>query len=67
MLKAVTAAGDDLFNYRFMSWYADLATTLKSEVANLLAGRIDAAEFLTTMQAKADDIAADPSITKFKI
>ncbi|MFC7261356.1 N-acetylglucosamine/diacetylchitobiose ABC transporter substrate-binding protein [Streptomyces lutosisoli] len=67
VLKAVTAAGDDLFAFRFTTWYADLLTTLKSEIANLLAGRIDASEFLSKMQAKADAVAADSSITKFKI
>lgn len=67
VLKAVTAAGDDLFAFRFTTWYADLLTTMKSEIANLLAGRIDASEFLSKMQAKADAVAADSSITKFKI
>ncbi|MFF1674517.1 N-acetylglucosamine/diacetylchitobiose ABC transporter substrate-binding protein [Streptomyces sp. NPDC058256] len=64
--KAIDAAGDDLFSHLFTSWYADLSTTLKTEMANLLAGRTDAADFLSKMQAKADTVAADSSITKFK-
>jgi len=64
--KAVAAAGNDLFGYRFASWYADLNTVLKAEIANLLAGRSDATKFLTTMQAKADAVKADASIKKFQ-
>ncbi|MFI6122163.1 N-acetylglucosamine/diacetylchitobiose ABC transporter substrate-binding protein [Streptomyces sp. NPDC051064] len=64
--KAIAAAGDDLYAYQFLGWYADLSATLKTEIANLLAGRTDASDFLSTMQAAADDVAADSSITKFK-
>ncbi|WP_412538789.1 N-acetylglucosamine/diacetylchitobiose ABC transporter substrate-binding protein [Longispora sp. K20-0274] len=63
--KAIADAGKNVFAYRFNTWYADLHTVVKSEIANLLAGRSDAATFLAKSQAKADAIAADSSVKKF--
>jgi N-acetylglucosamine transport system substrate-binding protein len=59
------AAGDNVFSWQFRSWYAPYSQLLKTETANLLAGRTDAAGYLAAMQAETDRLAADASVTKY--
>ncbi len=63
--KALAEAGRNTYSYRFPRWYPDLQTELKTQFANLLAGRVDADKFLSQVQKKADAIAADKSIPKY--
>jgi N-acetylglucosamine transport system substrate-binding protein len=63
---ALNAAGKDVFSWQFRTWYATYTTLLKTETANLLAGRTDAAGFLSAMQAETNRLAADNSITKYR-
>jgi N-acetylglucosamine transport system substrate-binding protein len=59
------AAGDDVFNWQFRTWYSPYSALLKTETANLLAGRTDAAGYLAAMQAETDRLAADANVTKY--
>lgn len=61
----LAAAGDDVFTWQFRTWYSPYSQLLKTETANLLAGRIDAAGYLAAMQAETDRLAADASVTKY--
>jgi N-acetylglucosamine transport system substrate-binding protein len=62
---ALDAAGDNVFNWQFWIWYAAFKPAVKTEMGNLLAGRTTADGFLSAMQAVADEVAGDPSITKY--
>ncbi len=59
------AAGDDVFTWQFRTWYSPYSALLKTETANLLAGRSDAAGYLAAMQAETDRLAADANVTKY--
>jgi N-acetylglucosamine transport system substrate-binding protein len=61
----LAAAGDDVFSWQFRVWYSPYSTLLKTELGNLLAGRTDAAGFLSAMQAETDRLAADANVTKY--
>jgi N-acetylglucosamine transport system substrate-binding protein len=61
----LAAAGDNVFNWNFRTWYSTYSELLKTETSNLLAGRTDAAGYLAKLQAETDRIAADQSITKY--
>ncbi|WP_219415101.1 N-acetylglucosamine/diacetylchitobiose ABC transporter substrate-binding protein [Pseudonocardia nigra] len=63
---ALDAAGDDVFSWKFRIWYAPFSQVLKTETTNLLAGRINADTYLSTLQAESDRIAADDSIPKYQ-
>lgn len=63
---ALVAAGKDVVNYRFDSWYKELDTELRTATNALMFGREDAAKFAERMQKKADAIKKDSSITKFR-
>ncbi|MHA6628387.1 N-acetylglucosamine/diacetylchitobiose ABC transporter substrate-binding protein [Pseudonocardia sichuanensis] len=59
------AAGDDVFNWQFRTWYSPYSQLLKTELGNLLAGRSGADAFLAAMQAETDRLAADANVTKY--
>ncbi|GAA0944408.1 N-acetylglucosamine/diacetylchitobiose ABC transporter substrate-binding protein [Pseudonocardia zijingensis] len=59
------AAGSNVFNWQFRTWYSPYSQLLKTELGNLLAGRSDAAGFLAAMQAETDRLAADANVTKY--
>lgn len=63
---ALTAAGDDVFNYRWDQWYKPLDEELRNATNALMFGRITADQFVERAQVKADAIKKDDSITKFK-
>lgn len=65
-VAALKAAGDNLVGFRFDGWYKELETELRTATNALMFGRINAAAFCERMQRKADAIAADSSILKFK-
>jgi N-acetylglucosamine transport system substrate-binding protein len=64
-LAAVEAAGDNLFNYRFENWYTDLSFETRDRTGDLLTGRITPEQWVEAVQAKADEIKADPNIPKY--
>jgi N-acetylglucosamine transport system substrate-binding protein len=61
----LAAAGEDVFTWQFRTWYSPYSQLLKTEMGNLLAGRVDAAGFLAAMQAETDRLAADANVTKY--
>jgi N-acetylglucosamine transport system substrate-binding protein len=64
-LEAVEAAGEDIFTYRFSSWYTDLSFEARDRTGDLMTGRITPEEFVEAVQAKADAVKADPNIPKY--
>lgn len=65
-LVAVEAAGNGIFpRPSYTTWYSDLTTEVKNAMGELLSGRLTPEGFIDRAQAKADEIAADPDITKF--
>jgi N-acetylglucosamine transport system substrate-binding protein len=58
------AAAKSTFNYRFDGWYGALDQELRSATNELFYQGGTADKFCTRMQAKADAIKKDPSITK---
>lgn len=64
-LDAVEAAGDEIFNYRFGTWYRDLSNEVRDRTGDLLTNRITPEEFIESVQKKADEVKADPDIKKY--
>jgi N-acetylglucosamine transport system substrate-binding protein len=60
------SAAKTTFNYRFDGWYKELDTELRAATNELFYQGGTADKFCTRMQAKADAIKKDSSITKFK-
>jgi N-acetylglucosamine transport system substrate-binding protein len=54
----------DLVSFRFPDFYADYDKESQNLAEDLMAGRTDAAGFVTKMQAIADKISKDSSIKK---
>lgn len=64
--KALTAAGDNVVNWFYPTWYKKLENpAVNSHIQELLAGRIDPKEFSTRCDASAKAIKDDDSITKY--
>lgn len=64
-LEAVETAGDNIFTYRFTEWYTDLGFEARDRMGDLLTLRITPEEFVESVQAKADEIKANPDIPKY--
>ncbi len=64
-IKAVAAAGDEIFVYRFSSWYRKLGTEVSNRTGELLTKRITPDEFIDAVQKVADEVKADPDIKKY--
>ena len=62
---AASAAGDNIFSFRYSDWYAPMGDGQKDQVRNLLTGKATADEFCANMQKLADETKADPKIKKF--
>ncbi|GIJ36543.1 N-acetylglucosamine/diacetylchitobiose ABC transporter substrate-binding protein [Verrucosispora sp. WMMD703] len=57
-------ASSDLISIKLWNFYADLDKESQNLSAELMAGRLTAAQFVDKMQAAADKVAQDSSITK---
>ncbi|MEG3633897.1 N-acetylglucosamine/diacetylchitobiose ABC transporter substrate-binding protein [Micromonospora palythoicola] len=57
-------ASSDLISIKLWNFYADLDKESQNLSAELMAGRLTAAQFVDKMQAAADKVAKDSSITK---
>ncbi|WP_433528950.1 N-acetylglucosamine/diacetylchitobiose ABC transporter substrate-binding protein [Micromonospora sp. CA-263727] len=57
-------AGQDLISVKLWDFYADLDKESQNLSQELMAGRLTAAQFVDKMQAAADKVAKDSSITK---
>jgi len=64
--NAALSAAKTTFAYRFDGWYKDLDTELRAATNELFYQGGTADKFCSRMQAKADAIKKDSSITKFK-
>lgn len=64
---AAEAAGKNTFNLQYDTWYAPIKNASKDQVRNLLTGKATAEQFCENMQKAADQVKADPKITKYKV
>ncbi|GAA2374485.1 N-acetylglucosamine/diacetylchitobiose ABC transporter substrate-binding protein [Dactylosporangium salmoneum] len=64
--NVVKAAGNNLMTWKFSDWYGALEKAWEAAIADVMSGRTKrAADFAAAMQAAADGVARDSSITKF--
>jgi N-acetylglucosamine transport system substrate-binding protein len=61
-----TAAGSNVFTWRYLDWYSQLASDAENATGELMANRIKPDEWISRIQASADKTAADSSIKKYK-
>ncbi|MBK9712199.1 MAG: carbohydrate ABC transporter, N-acetylglucosamine/diacetylchitobiose-binding protein [Kouleothrix sp.] len=54
-----------VINMNFQNWYSTLNKELEQRTGELMTGTIKPDEFISNMQKKADEVAADPDIKKF--
>ncbi|WP_152364778.1 N-acetylglucosamine/diacetylchitobiose ABC transporter substrate-binding protein [Microlunatus speluncae] len=67
MNDMIAAAGDDVGSYwMFGTWYQALQKEVDNATGALLTGSVDAAGWAARIQKKADAIAADSSVTKYR-
>lgn len=60
------AAGPNVFTWRYVDWYSQLAADAENATGELMANRIRPDEWITRVQAAADKVAADTSVKKYK-
>jgi N-acetylglucosamine transport system substrate-binding protein len=60
-----TASKGVAINMNFTNWYSTINKEIEQRTGELMTGTIKPAEFISTMQKKADEVAADPDIKKF--
>lgn len=65
-IKAVNAAGNEIFVYKFSSWYRKLGTEVANRTGELLTKRITPDDFIEAVQKMADEVKADPDIKKYR-
>ncbi|MEJ3654418.1 N-acetylglucosamine/diacetylchitobiose ABC transporter substrate-binding protein [Actinomycetes bacterium KLBMP 9759] len=66
MSAVLDKAGANVFSWKINTWYVNFwKSVLQAQLGNLLAGRIDANGFITTVQAEADKLAKDPNVPKY--
>ncbi|OYO14097.1 carbohydrate ABC transporter, N-acetylglucosamine/diacetylchitobiose-binding protein [Enemella evansiae] len=64
---AQQAAGSNVFNLQYDTWYAPIKNASKDQVRNLLTGKATPEQFCENMQKAADQVKADPKITKYQV
>ncbi|MFB9239172.1 N-acetylglucosamine/diacetylchitobiose ABC transporter substrate-binding protein [Plantactinospora siamensis] len=63
---ALKAAGSNVVNLMFDNWYKELDTECRTATNELMFGRAKAEQFCDRMQKRADALAKDDSVAKFK-
>lgn len=58
-------AGENIFEIKFDTWYSDIKNTGKDQVRNLMHGSTTPEQFCEEMQKIADQVKADPKVTKY--
>jgi N-acetylglucosamine transport system substrate-binding protein len=62
---AMSAAGDNIIDWKYLDWYNDLEKAIENATGELMANRYKPADWMNAMQQAADTIAKDPSVKKF--
>ena len=62
----VKAAGDQLVNWFFASWYPGLGTATADATGALMAGAIEVGEWSERIQRTANDLKKNPDVTKYR-
>ncbi len=58
-------SGESTFDYRWKDWYTPMADESRDRTGDLLTGRIEPADWMAAMEAKAAEVKADPDIPKY--
>jgi N-acetylglucosamine transport system substrate-binding protein len=65
-IKVVEAVGSNTFPFfSYGGWYSDLGTFTSAKYGELMTKVITPDQFIEEVQAKADEVKADPEVTKF--
>lgn len=64
--QMLNKAEGHVFNFRYGGWYQKLSTDESNQMGALLTKQIKPSEFMDKVQNTADQVAKDPSITKYK-
>ncbi len=68
-LAVVEKAGANIIQFKMPGWYSSIGGEtgeIQNRTGELLTGKIKPEEFVDAMQKKADEVAADPDVVKFK-
>jgi N-acetylglucosamine transport system substrate-binding protein len=65
-IAVVEKAGSNIIEFNLPNWYSEFGKEIETKTGELMTGVIKPEEFVDAMQKKADDIAANPDIPKFK-
>jgi N-acetylglucosamine transport system substrate-binding protein len=60
------AAGNDIFDTLTDEWYPPLNDEMRDRTGDLMTGRMTPEQWIEAMQAKSDEIKADPDIPKYE-
>jgi N-acetylglucosamine transport system substrate-binding protein len=60
------SAGDDIFDSQIGAWYTPLNDEMRDRTGDLMTGRMSPEQWIEAMQAKADEVKADPDIPKYE-
>lgn len=63
-VEASKAAGDNTFNFLYPNWYSEMDVSIQNASNELMAKRIQPAEWLKRAQAAVDKAAKDPESKK---
>jgi N-acetylglucosamine transport system substrate-binding protein len=58
-------SGAATFDYQWKNWYTELTDEARDRTGDLLTGRIDPAQWMEAMEAKAAEVKANPDVPKY--
>jgi N-acetylglucosamine transport system substrate-binding protein len=65
-IAIVEKAGKNIIEFKLPDFYSSFSKEIEQRTGELLTGKMKPEEFIDALQKKADDIAKDPDIPKFK-
>lgn len=65
-IALVETAGTNIIQFQLPNWYSDVNKEIEQRTGELMTGKMKPEEFVDAMQKKADEVAANPDIPKFK-
>lgn len=65
-IEIAEASGEATFNDQWDSWYTPLSEEARDRTGDLMTGRITPEQWIEAVQAKADEVKADPAIPKYE-
>lgn len=65
-IAVVEKAGKNIIEFKIVDWYSEFSKEIEQRTGELLTGVVKPEGFVDLMQKKADEIAANADIKKFK-